>query len=371
MTNKHLLIFSYDYPPSNGGIARLCQEIATGMNKYYSSVTVLTLNRKGISKPYNYEKVNIIKLPKKRILSELVAWWFLLRLKNKKNTDVLCGLWHPEGIICLLAGIRNTFILAHGTEYLSGASRLRRKLWHPVYCKLVLRKVNKIITNSHYTLNLVLKIQPKARAVALPLAVNHKYFKPMSILKDDGLLKLCTVSRVLKFKGHDFIARAIASLPSEARDKIRWNVGGTGPYLNELKELVVKLGIERNVEFKGFIPDEELPAFYNQNDVFILCTRESEDSTQVEGFGLVFLEAQSCGIPVIGANTGGIPDAVKHQNGGWLIEQDNTSELSELLLSLLADKSIIEEQSFKARFRVENEATWEHYCKQLNFIITG
>lgn len=370
MTNKHLLIFSYDYPPSNGGIARLCQEIATGMNKYYTSVTVLTLNRKGISKPYNYEKVNIIKLPKNRILSELVAWWFLLRLKNKKNTDVLCGLWHPEGIICLLAGIKNTFILAHGAEYLSGTSRFRRKFWHPIYCKWVLRKTNKIITNSHYTRNLVLQIQPKARVVALPLAVNHEYFKPLPILKDDGLLKLCTVSRVLQFKGHDFIAHTIASLPSKVRDKVRWNVGGTGPYLNDLKELVKRLGIEKHVDFKGFIPDEELPNFYNHNDIFILCTRESDDSTQVEGFGLVFLEAQACGIPAIGTNTGGIPDAVKHGNGGWLIEQDNTSELIELLLSLLSVKTILEEQSVKARCRVENEATWVHYCKQLNIIIS-
>src|SRR5690554_4220881 len=101
--SKHLLIFYYDYSHSNGVIARLCQEIATGMNEYYTSVTVLTVDKEGISKPYNYEKVKIVKLPAKRLFCELAAWWYLLRLPNKKQTEVLCSLWHPEGIICLLA----------------------------------------------------------------------------------------------------------------------------------------------------------------------------------------------------------------------------------------------------------------------------
>ncbi|WP_039053379.1 glycosyltransferase family 4 protein [Sphingobacterium sp. T2] len=366
MQNKHLLIFSYDYPPSNGGIARLCQEIATGMNDYYTSVTVLTVDKEGISKPYNYEQVKIVKLPAKRLLCELAAWWYLLRLPNKKHTDVLCGLWHPEGIMSLLAGIKNTFILAHGTEYLSGTSSFRKRFWHPVYCKWVLGKAKKVIANSHYTQQLTLGINPKARSIGLPLAVNHEYFKPIATEKDSQFLKLCTVSRVLQFKGHDFIARTIASLPDQIRNQIRWNIGGTGPYLEELKRLVKELAIEEIVTFHGFVPDEELPYFYNANDVFILCTREQEDSTQVEGFGLVFLEAQACGIPAIGTRTGGIPDAIKHGQGGWLIEQDNQEELSDLLCLLVENRDLVNQMSHIARNRVEREATWQLYCNNLN-----
>lgn len=369
MNNKHLLIFSYDYPPSNGGIARLCQEIATGMNQYYTSVTVLTVDKEGISKPYNYEQVKIVKLPAKRLLCELAAWWYLLRLQNKKSTDVLCSLWHPEGIISLLAGIKNTFILAHGTEYLSGTSSFRKKFWHPVYCKWVLGKAKKVIANSHYTEGLTLSINPKTRSVALPLAVNHEYFKPIATEKDSQFLKLCTVSRVLQFKGHDFIAHTIASLPEQIRNQIRWNIGGTGPYLEELKKLVKDLAIEKIVTFHGFVPDEELPYFYNANDVFILCTREQEDSTQVEGFGLVFLEAQACGIPAIGTRTGGIPDAVKDKQGGWLIEQDNEQGLRDLLIQLVEDRNLINQMGNIARNRVENESTWQIYCKKLNQLL--
>lgn len=370
MNNRNLLIFTYDFPPSNGGIARLCQEIAVGMQPYYQSITVLTRKKTGYNKPYNFDKVNIIELPSKRLLCELAAYWHLLNIKNKKNTDILCGIWHPEATLCLIAGLKNIFVLTHGTELLSGSSNFRRKIWLPKYGKRVLGKVKKNISNSNYTKGLILKINPKADVIALPLGVNKTFFKPLNVEKDHSKLKLCTVSRILQFKGHDFISKTIAELPIEIKSKIEWNVAGTGPYLDDLKTLVKDLKIEDKVSFKGFVPDEELPVFYNQNDVFILCTRESIDSTNVEGFGLVFLEAQSCGIPAIGTSTGGIPDALRNNNGGWLIEQDNKKELSDLLIHLINEPQLIEIQSGKARKRVLNEANWVVYCKELYKILS-
>lgn len=368
MKSENLLIFSYDYPPSDGGIARLCQEIATGMHPYYRKVTVLTREKSGISKPYNYDAVKVVKLPPKRLICELAAWWYLLRIADKKNTDVLCGLWHPEAAIALLAGIPNTFILAHGTEYLSGTSSFRRKYWLPFYGRWVLKNARKVIANSHYTQKLTQAVCPEAKTVALPLAVNPQYFRPMSTRKEDGFLKLCTVSRVLQFKGHDFIARTIASLPNEVKQKIRWNIAGTGSYLEALKSLVQEIGIDPLVHFHGFVSDQELPGFYSANDVFILCTREQADSTSVEGFGLVFLEAQACGTPAIGARTGGIPDAVIPGEGGWLINQDNTEELSALLQSLIDQPESVTAQALAGRKRVENTANWSYYCSQLKNI---
>lgn len=369
MNNQNLLIFSYDYPPSNGGIARLCQEIAVGMKPYYHSITVLTRKKAGISMPYNYEKVKIIELPSRRLFCEIAALWYLICLKNKTDTDILCGVWHPEATLCLIAGLKNIFVLTHGTEVLSGSSKFRQKIWLPKYGKRILGSVKRVISNSNYTKYLSLKVNPKANVIALPLGVNINFFKPLNVVKDDSKIKLCTVSRILKFKGHDFIAETISGLPDDIKNRIEWHVAGTGPYLNDLKELVQDLKIEDQVFFKGFVPDEQLPLFYNQNDVFILCTRESTDSTQVEGFGLVFLEAQSCGIPAIGTSTGGIPDALKHNNGGWLIEQDDKKELSELITQLVKEPLLIKEQSENARKRVVNEVNWDLYCNNLYKIL--
>lgn len=369
--DKHLIIFSYDYPPSDGGIARLCQEIADGMNKYYNSVVVLTRKKEGISTTYNFNNVKIINLPSKRILCELAAWWFLIRINQKKTTDILCGLWYPEGLLCLLAGIENVYILGHGTEFLSGPSSFRKNFWLPFLAKNVLKKSKFTIANSKYTAGLINKIYPQTRVTAIPLAVNHNFFRPFGNRKNNGKLNLVTVSRILKFKGYDFIAETISKLPQNYKNKIEWNIGGTGAYLNELKTLVSNLNLNEIVTFHGFVPDDILPEFYSENDIFVMCTREKENDTSVEGFGLVFLEAQSCGTPVIGTKSGGIPDAINHQNGGWLIEQDNFEDLSQILISLIDNSLIINDQSIKARNRVMSSCTWEMYCEKLNKILQG
>jgi len=366
---EHLLIFSYDYPPANGGIARLCQEMVDGMSARYASVTVLTRKKKGISRPYNHGGEKIVELPAWRVLCELCALFYLLTLPNRKNTDVLCGLWHPEATLCLLAGLKQVHVLAHGTELLAGSSRFRKKLWLPGYARFILNRVLNVIANSDYTRGLVREISPRAAVTALPPGVNLDFFRPMQLPKDPATLKLCTVSRVLPFKGHDLIAGAIAALPDDIRPHIRWSIGGTSSGRAELKALVKTLGIGEMTCFEGFIPDNELPGFYNSHDCFILCTRQNPASVEVEGFGLVFLEAQACGIPVIGTRTGGIPDAVEHDNGGWLIEQDNLEELVKRLTQLFRNRHLLEVQSKKARGRAEKNGSRDLYCGELHKIL--
>lgn len=369
MTNK-LIIFSYDFPPSNGGIARLCQEIAVGQQFYFEEVIVLTRKKIGENNPYNFDKVQIVELPEKRIKCEIAAFNYLRKIKNKENYTILCGVWHPEAAILILSGFKNVFILGHGTEFLSGASIFRKYFWFPFYAKCILGKAKINIANSNYTKHLIEKINSKAKVIALPLGVNEDFFKPNDAKeKNNKVLNLVSVSRILQFKGYDFIANTIASLAPKYRDKINWNIGGTGPYLNDLKLLVKKIGIENNVSFYGFIPDEELPKFYNANDIFVLCTREQKNSNSVEGFGLVFLEAQSCGIPVIGVRSGGIPDAIEDGNGGWLIDQDNEQMLANLLIRLIEDYELLKKQGVKARERVVNKANWKIYNEDLFKII--
>ena len=371
MNNKNLIIFSYDYPPLDGGIARLCNEIACGALDYYEKVTVLTTKKEGQKKSYSTaDNVTIVEVRSKRICCEWDCYKYLCSIKNKQDYDVVCGLWHPEASIALFSGFKNVYTLAHGTELLAGTSKFKRNFWLPIYAKFVLNKTKSVITNSHYTERLAKKINPKANTIAIPLAVNHLFFKPEAAKKENNdIISLCSVSRVQQFKGHDFIIKTIAALPSDLRAKIRYNIAGRGSYLPELKNLAKQLNVENIVSFKGFVADSDLPAFYSQNDVFILCTRESTDSTNVEGFGLVFLEAQSCGIPAIGTNTGGIPDAVHNENGGWLIEQDNKEELSALLTKLIESPLLIKEMGVKARERVESCSTWQIYCEKLFDVI--
>lgn len=364
--DKRLILFSYDFPPSNGGIARLCVEIAYGMNIYYESVIVLTRKKEGENVPYNLKHLEIVELPTKRLVCEISALHFLSTLKNKEKYDVLCGTWHPESTLALLSGFKNVFVLGHGTEFLSANSFFRKKIWLGWYANYILRKSKLIIANSNYTQGLVRGVSSKSSNFALPLAVNHNFFKPIETQKlQSQKLKIGIVSRIEQFKGHDFIMNVIAKLPAAYRNTIEFNIAGTGPYSSELVKLAEKLGMSNQVHFYGFVKDLDLPNFYNSNDLFILCSRENPDNISVEGFGLVFLEAQACGLPVIGANTGGISDAIDHENGGWLINQDNEAELRKVLSSILEDRTLITTMGIKARSRVLNGYTWDIYCSKL------
>jgi len=364
----NLLIFSYDFPPSNGGIARLCYEIAQGVNYRYNKVIVLTREKKGVKLPYGEKVFQIKYLPSKRVLCELTALWYLLTLNNKKNFNVLCAIWHPEALLLLLTGFKNVNVLAHGAELLVGNSRFRKHFWINMYAKLILKRVN-VIANSKYTKGLVKNIVSKGKVIALPLAVNHNFFKPIEKIKKIEKIIFGTVSRVLQFKGHDFILNVIKNLPKSVLSKVEWHIAGTGSYLAELKENVKELSLDKVVKFHGFVPDNDLPGFYSSLNCFILCTRQTEISINVEGFGLVFLEAQSCGVPVIGTKSGGVSCAVKPLNGGWLIEQDNEFELNALFVDLVSNPEIMKKQGELARSRVILEYTWDKYCEKLVEII--
>lgn len=372
INSKNIILFSYDFPPSNGGIARLCQEIAVGQQNYFDEVIVLTRKKVGESNPYNFDKVKIVELPEKRIQCEKAAYTYLQNIKNKEKYIILCGVWHPEATISILSGFKNVCVLGHGTEFLSGTSKFRKHFWLQIYAKWVLGKAKINIANSNYTKQLIERINPKANVVALPLGVNEDFFKPNKIKNNNNeVLKIASVSRILQFKGYDFIAKTLANLPDDFKNKVHWNIGGTGSYLEELKALVKEFRIENSVSFHGFVPDEELPDFYNSNDIFVLCTREQANSTSVEGFGLVFLEAQSCGIPVIGVRSGGIPDAIEEGNGGWLMEQDNEQMLADLLIKLIKNQELVKQEGIKARIRVLEKANWKFYNEKLFKIITN
>lgn len=364
--NKKLILISYDFPPSTGGIARLCHEIVMHLQYVYDEIEVVTIYKEGQSIPYqNSEKIKITYLPSKRVKAEITALKLMRKMTNKENIDVLCGTWHPDASLAILSGMPNVYTLVHGTELLYGLSKFRKYIWLPIYGKWILGKSKKVIANSHYTQKLAQKINPNATTVALPLGVNPDFFKPMDIRKEDDKLKICTVSRVEQFKGHDFILKSLESLTIEYSKKIEWHIAGTGSYLEQLKESASKSVLKDQIYFHGFVPDLKLPEFYNQADLFVLPTRETKESTQVEGFGLVFLEAQACGIPVIGANTGGIPDAIDNGNGGWLIEQDNVEQLHKILINLIDNKDERITQGTNARDRVLEKANWKVYVEKL------
>lgn len=357
-------VFTFDYPPRDGGISRLCGEIARALNGRAAFQGVLTCKW---DKPIPILYPSGVEVVSSRPWREAAALAYMAATK----CAVIAGIWYPEGVIAWLARTRPLIILAHGLELRPSRARWRRRLWQGL-CKRVLTAADLVVANSAYTSRLVHEVAPDARVVDVPLAVDAERFslqnrsKAKQLFDVAGRRVVTTVSRIQAYKGHDVALRALAALDSETRCKLVYLVAGRGPYATALKSLASDLGISEHVRWLGFVPERDLPNLYRASDLFVLCTRDKSATPNVEGFGLVFLESQACGTPVIGTNTGGIPSAVEHGRGGWLIEQDDVIALANHFRRLVDDPPFYEEAGKVARSRIEACYTWAHYMERFS-----
>ena len=359
-----MIVCAFDYPPLDGGIARLCAEVAAGLGRRGAAVRVVTQDvaAAGAAVP----RLPETRLTPRRPRRELDA---IRTLRREKRGLVLCGTWYPEGLVARLAGVRDYVVLAHGMELTPPRARWRRAAWRRLQAR-VLTGARLVVANSEDTRRRALNAAPGCRAVAVPLAVDHDRFRPgdraeaRRVMGVEGRVVVGSVARLHAYKGHDVVLAALASLPTEVRSRVTYLVAGRGPDLGRLQQRAASLGIDEGVRWLGFVDESRLPDFYRACDLFALCTREDASAREVEGFGLAFLEAQACGTPALGTRTGGIPDAVEHGDGGWLIEQDDADALAGHLRRLVEQPEIAAGAGAAARARVERDFTWDHYLRR-------
>jgi phosphatidylinositol alpha-1,6-mannosyltransferase len=363
---KDILLISSDYPPNDGGIARLCSAIVSEYSHASVDVQVIA------SAPRNGSTPPTSGIREVRV-SNLRPWreWNIYRaLRNRTGRGpVICGLWYPDGLLAQVARVGPRVILAHGFELMPSKARWRRKIWRRML-QSVCESADLVIANSEYTRKLVSESAPRANAIAIPLSVDHQRFSPGDREKAKrqfgvtNKVVLSTVSRLHAYKGHEVVLRALAACSEHDRRNMVYLIAGKGPYQGELERQATELGLTEQVRFLGFVSEDNLPDLYRASDLFVLCSREVIERQEVEGFGLVFLEAQACGTPVIGTRSGGIPDAVKEGEGGWLIAPDDSATLTSILSSLSTDPESFRKMGEEARLRVERECTWEHYMRR-------
>jgi len=362
---------SFDFPPLDGGIARLCAATAEGLSAAGAPVHVLTQaappsEARETATADAGARSTIERVTSLRPLRELA----MLRRLRRRRGPVLCGTWYPEGLLAAIAGVEPLVILAHGSELMPARSRLRRPLWRRLL-RWTLDRADLVAANSAYTERLVRECAPACRVVGIPLAVDPVRFAPgdrlaaRSRLGVSGKKVVLTVARLERYKGHDLVLRALSSFPEDLRGQFVYLVAGKGPDREWLEQEARRLGVQDQLRLLGHVPDEELPALYQAADLFVLCTRESAVRQEVEGFGLAFLEAQACGTPVVGSRTGGIADAVREGEGGWLIGPDDGDALGGLLRRLAADPESFGRAGADARARVERECAWSRYIERL------
>ena len=172
----------------------------------------------------------------------------------------------------------------------------------------------------------------------------------------EGKKVIMTIARHVERKGQDMVIRAMPRV-LERHPEAVYVIGGRGMMESRLKALARELGVEENVRFVGLVSDDEISLHYRMCDIFIMASRRI--GNDVEGFGIVFLEAGYWQKPVVGGRSGGVEDAVVNGRTGILVDPESPGQIADALIRLLDDEALAHSLGTAGRQRVLDEFTFD------------
>lgn len=368
-----VLFLTGSYPPESGGIAELVSSLARALVSNGESVEVITPVR-GAADGETGLKVTEFELPGRGYLKRVARCRRTLRnaLRHGDFDRVLVSTWSPFAVgITGKAGDPDIDILCHGLDLLQPMSS-RRYRW---LMRRTLMGASRIIANSGYTADLAVKAGavPSAVRIIHP-GVDTVRFQPRSVsaqmnrelTSSDSRTVLLTVGRLVPRKGVDTVIRILPRLAHRYPDLL-YLVAGSGPDRPRLEELAIETGVADRVTFLGPTPTADLPSLYSLADIFVMPNRLIEEKGDVEGFGIVFMEAAAAAVPAVGGNSGGAPDAIADGVTGFVVTPDAADELFDRLDTLLSDSGLRKRMGAEGRKRAVREFQWDQiaraYCE--------
>lgn len=377
-----LLLVTQDFPPDVGGIQTYSAELASRLSSRCDFFAVLAPRRPDAADVDRSLPFLVRRLPPSRPdLLPLSVLSALPVLARRWRIDVAFhAQWQTVGASLVARGLtgypRRIVMAAHARELLF--TPFSASLPRASYARLrrfSLSRVDRCLPVSQYTAGLLKErgVAPD-RITVIPNGTDPERFHPCDASELRRRLGigdrrvLLTVGRLVPRKGIDTILQALPHI-IDAAPSLVYLIAGEGPDRGRLESLAWRLGVEDRVRLLGAVPHDELRHYYNACDVFVMPSRE--DEPDVEGFGIVFLEANACGKPVIGARSGGIPDAIEHEETGLLVPPDDPEALAKALEVLLTRPDYAERLGRKGRQRVLERFTWDHVAREVHAALSA
>jgi phosphatidyl-myo-inositol dimannoside synthase len=381
-----VLIVTNDFPPRRGGIQSFVHSLAARLPA--GKVTVYAPAWDGAADYDARQSFPVIRHPGSLMLPvPSVARRATSILADHGCDTVLFGAAAPLGLLAPAlrrAGAGRIVALTHGHEAgwaaLPGARSLLRRIGDQVDVVTYL--------GEYFRVRLAAALSPRAaqRLVRLAPGVDTAAFRPgtggAAVRRRLGIagrpVVLC-VSRLVPRKGQDTLLRAWPQVRRAAGDASSTAAAGgpvlllvgDGPYRADLGRLAARLGVTDSVVFTGPVPMADLPAYYDAADIFAMPCRTRRHGLDVEGLGIVYLEASAAGLPVIGGDSGGAPDAILHGESGYVVPGGDAAAVAARLTELLGDPAAATAMGEKGMAWVEREWRWELVAARLQRILAG
>ncbi len=309
-----------------------------------------------------------------RTIQGLLAWSHRASAlaRSIEPEFVWCGNLKPAGYparwIYQRTGVPYGIFL-YGTDLLLLQHRLRQSALKRKAARALIGSATVLVAISRWTRDLSLSVlsdlgfaEGQVDVRVLPLGTDPDHFRPgvdtSAVRARYGLEEgrwLLTVARLVAHKGIDTVLHVLAALRDE-HPTLKYAVVGSGAMLGQLESLAGSLGIASRVRFLTNVPDADLPALYNTAEIYLGVSRPAE--LMIEGFGISLCEASACAIPVVGGSSGGIPDAVRENETGLLVDALRPQSVIDAVRLLLENGDLARRLGTGGRQAVESFYNW-------------
>ncbi len=372
-SSEKILCITNDFGPRAGGIETFIIGLVERLPK--GSVVVFTSKQEN-SEPFDNAwrqnfGVEVIRDRSKILLPTLRVSRSVRSIITERGIEsVFFGAAAPLGLLARSsrrAGARKIVALTHGHEVWWA------KLWpFSSAIKRIGKDVDVLTYLGDYTRSAISKAISKSsqeKMVRLAPGIDTEHFSPAKknprIREELGLEDkkiIVSVGRLVHRKGQDFL---IDALPIIARDvpSVHLLLVGEGPYRAELQKRAIARGVLDRITFIGRVQYAELPEYICAGDVFAMPSRSRLAGLEVEGLGIVYLEASSCGLPVIGGVSGGAPDAVLEGETGFSVDGKSASAIAVAAVHLLNDSEFASTLGLQGRQWIVDQWRWEIWAE--------
>jgi phosphatidylinositol alpha-1,6-mannosyltransferase len=377
---RKTLIVTNDFPPRPGGIQAFLHNLALRLDPdrlvVYASTWKRSAEGREATAAFDAEQpFTVVRDPTTMLLpTPRVTRRAAGLLREHGCEAVWFGAAAPLGLMAPAlrsAGARRLVATTHGHEaawaQLPGSRQLLRRIGEGT---------DTITYLGEYTRSrIAAALTPAAagRMAQLTPGVDEKTFHPDSggaavreRLGLSGRPVVVCVSRLVPRKGQDTLIDAMPTILSAVPDAVLLIVGG-GPYEKSLRERAARLSVAASVRFTGPVPWAELPAHHGAGDVFAMPCRTRRGGLDVEGLGIVYLEASATGLPVVAGDSGGAPDAVLDGETGWVVH--DMDETAARIIRLLADPDLRRRMGERGRGWVEERWRWDLIAERLRELL--
>lgn len=360
MFQRRLLLLTESFPPEVGGVQQYLSGLWSALPAESSAVIA---PRDGAADAWDRAQSYRIVRTSMRGLT-YPRWRPALRTLEEE-----IGRFLPDALVCGKALFEGRAALAVQRAQrlpfavITYAMEIRTWLQHWIHRRdllAVLAAASRVVViNTEIKKLLLAHGVPDAKIVKIYPGVEEHFFHPAASGRPETRrgeeVVLISTCRLIRRKGVDVVLKALPSV-LKAFPAARYRIVGAGPEAVALKHLASQLGVANAVEFLGEVVPDALRDALSSADLFVLTPREV--GTDLEGFGIVYLEAAAQGLCAVGSRTGGVPEAVLHDLTGLLVPPDDPHATAEAIIRLLNDGELRSRLARAARERAVNEFSW-------------